>query len=103
MKRLFFYFFFALALLPFSTMTAQEGRKAETVQSEQSSLTLTVSGTTVRVQNATPGSLIEVYNILGVKVTSVRIDTVDKSVTLNLPKGYYIFKIGDIVRKVLIK
>ena len=74
MKRLFFYFFFALTLLPFSTMTAQEGRKAETVQSEQSSLTLTVSGTTVRVQNATPGSLMEVYNILFVKFQKHRAD-----------------------------
>lgn len=103
MRRLFFYFFLALTLLIFPTVVAQEGRKVETVQNEQSSLTLTVSGTTVRVQNATPGSLMEVYNILGVKVTSVRIDTVDKSVILNLPKGYYIFKIGDIVRKVVIK
>ena len=45
----------------------------------------------------------EVYDILGVKITSVRIDTADKTVTLNLPKGYYIFKVGDTVRKVVIK
>lgn len=103
MKRLFFYFFFILASLLPVALQAQEERKAETVQSEQSSLTITASGTTVRIQNATSGSMMEVYNILGVKVTSVRIDSADKTVTLNLPKGYYIFKIGDTVRKVIIK
>lgn len=82
---------------------AQDGRKTETVRHETASLTLTVSGTTIRVQNATPGSMMEVYDILGVKITSVCIDTADKTVTLNLPKGYYIFKIGDVVRKVVIK
>lgn len=103
MKRLFFYFFFALTLLPLATVSAQEERKAEIVQNEQSSLTITVTGTSVRIQNATPGSMMEVYNILGVKVTSVRIDSSDKAMILNLPKGYYIFKIGDLVRKVIIK
>ncbi|WP_455585831.1 T9SS type A sorting domain-containing protein [Bacteroides sp.] len=103
MRKLFLYFFLALTLLPFSGVTAQEGGKTETVQREPASLTLTVSGTTIRVQNATPNSKMEVYDILGVKITSVVIDTADKTVTLNLPKGYYIFKIGDIVRKVVIK
>lgn len=91
-----------MALLPLSIM-AQEGRKVETVQREPASLTITVHGTAIRVQNAAPGSTMEVYDILGVKITSVQIDTADKTVTLNLPKGYYIFKIGDTVRKVVIK
>lgn len=103
MKRVLLYFFLVFTLLPLSTVMAQDGRKTETVQNETASLTLTVSGTSIRVQNATPGSMMEVYDILGVKITSVRIDAVDKTVTLNLPKGYYIFKIGDIVRKVVIK
>ena len=103
MKRLFLYFFLVLALLSFSSVMAQDGRKVETVQHEPVSLTITVSGTTIRVQNATPGSTMEVYDILGVKITSVRIDTADKTVTLNFPKGYYIFKVGDTVRKVVIK
>lgn len=102
MKRLFLYFFLVLALCLFFC-DGTDGRKVETVQHEPVSLTITVSGTTIRVQNATPGSTMEVYDILGVKITSVRIDTADKTVTLNLPKGYYIFKVGDTVRKVVIK
>lgn len=103
MKRLILCFFMVVTLLPLSTMVAQEGKKVETVQRGTSPLTITVSGTTIRVENAIPGSTMEVYDILGVKITSVRIDTADKTVTLNLPKGYYIFKIGNTVRKVVIK
>lgn len=57
----------------------------------------------VRVQNAEPGSQMEVYNIVGVKLTTIRIDSTDVTVQVNLPKGYYIFKIGNVVRKVVIK
>ena len=103
MKRFIFYFFFALALCPISTLSAQDERKVETAQNEQSVLTLTVVGDTVRIQNAVSGSLIEIYNILGVKVNSLRVDSSDKVISLNLPKGYYIFKIGNMVRKVVIK
>lgn len=103
MKRLILCFFMVVTLLPLSTMVAQEGKKVETVQRGTPPLTITVSGTTIRVENAIPGSTMEVYDILGVKITSVRIDAADKTLTLNLPKGYYIFKIGDTVRKVVIK
>ena len=50
-----------------------------------------------------PGSQMEVYNIVGVKLTTIRIDSTDVTVQVNLPKGYYIFKIGNVVRKVVIK
>lgn len=103
MKKSVIYFFFVLFLAPLSTVVAQEERKPEIVQNEQSSITLTVTGSAVRIQNAVPGSLMEVYNILGVKITSMRIDSIDKTVTLNLSKGYYIFKIGNVVRKIVIK
>lgn len=92
-----------LAPLSFFSAMAQDGRKVEAVRHEPASLSITVSGTTIRVRNATPGSIVEVYDILGVKITSIRIDAADKTLTLNLSKGYYIFKVGDTVRKVVIK
>lgn len=80
--------------------------EAGTAQKEQpsSTIVLTVSAENrVRVQNAEPGSQMEVYNIVGVKLTTIRIDSTDVTVQVNLPKGYYIFKIGNVVRKVVIK
>lgn len=86
-----------------TSLTAQENKKAETVSQEQSDIVLTVSADTIRIQNATLGSVMEIYNILGVKINSFPIDTIDKTITLSLPKGYYIFKIGNVVRKIVIK
>ena len=91
------------SFLSYPVVYAQEGRKSLPIENEQTSVTLTVVGNNVRVQNATPGSVLEVYNVLGMKVASIKIDSVDKVITLNLPKGWYILKIENIARKVAIK
>lgn len=91
------------AFLNCPAIFAQESKKNAAVENEQTSVALTVSGNTVRIQNATPGSSLEVYNVLGMKVTSIKIDTADKTFTLNLPKGCYILKIENIARKIAIK
>ncbi|WP_291529727.1 T9SS type A sorting domain-containing protein [Bacteroides sp. UBA939] len=106
MRKLLHCFFFMLTFSAQSMLWAQDGRKQETVQKEQpqSTIVLTVSADNlVRVQNAEPGSQMEVYNIVGVKLTTIRINSTDETVQVNLSKGYYIFKIGNVVRKVVIK
>ena len=106
MRKLLYCFFFLLTFSSQSVAWAQDGRKQETAQKEQPSSTIVLSVSVdnrVRVQNAEAGSQMEVYNIVGVKLTTIRIDSTDVTVQVNLPKGYYIFKIGNVVRKVVIK
>lgn len=103
MKRIVLCFLIIFSFLSYPVVYAQEGRKSLPIDNEQTSVTLTVIGNTVRVLNATPGSVLEVYNVLGMKVASIKIDSVDKVITLNLPKGWYILKIENIARKVAIK
>lgn len=102
-KLLSIVLFIALSALPYTSMTAQDNKKVEAALDEQPTIALTVSADTIRVQNAMPGSVMEIYNILGVKINSFVIDETDKTITLSLPKGYYIFKIGNIVRKMVVK
>ncbi len=82
---------------------AQEGRRVLPIENEQTAIVLSVNGNNVRVQNAAPKSTLEVYNVLGMKVTSIKIDSTDKTIILNLPKGWYILKIENIARKIAIK
>jgi hypothetical protein len=103
MKRIILCFIIIFSFLSYPVVYAQEGRKSLPIENEQTSVTLTVIGNTVRVLNAAPGSVLEVYNVLGMKVASVKIDSVDKVITLNLSKGWYILKIENIARKVAIK
>ncbi len=56
----------------------------------------------VRVQNA-EGQKLEVYNLIGVRVSLYRIDSADKTVTLGVQRGCYILKVGKVVRKVFVR
>lgn len=64
--------------------------------------TITVNGNTVRVSN-TNGEDIEVFNLTGTKVTTIKTDAPGKTFTVNLPKGCYLLKIGKVVRKISIR
>ncbi len=104
MKRAFYCFsFFLFLMLSSPYVDAQQVQQKETVSSDVQVIELTVTTDSVRVQNATVGSVMEIYNILGVKIYSFTIDSLDKTIPLTLPKGYYIFKIDNVVRKVIIK
>lgn len=95
--------FLLFFLFTVQNTVAQSEKKTLIVESDITREILTINGNIVRVQNATKNSNLEIYNILGVKVSSVKIDSTDKTITLNLPKGCYILKIGDIVRRITIK
>ncbi len=104
LMRKFTLFIFLLFLLFTSVDNfAQSGKRSLIVENEVTQIVLTITGSTVRVQNAEKGNTLEIYNILGVKVSSIKIDSSDKTIALNLPKGCYILKIGDVVRKIAIK
>ncbi len=73
------------------------------IEQEITATTISVQGSTLHIKNAEDMSL-EIYNITGLKVKSLRIGSTEEQVELsNLPKGCYIVKIGKCVRKVYIK
>jgi len=93
----------ALSLLlvgaPMSLMAQGERDEIET---EMSAVNLSVNGSKVHVTGA-DGQTLEVYNLTGVKVATIRIDSNDKAMTLNLQRGCYILKVGKVVRKISIR
>lgn len=85
-----------------SPLNAQEQSK-QTIENEISAISVNVQSATIHVKNAASMTL-DIYNVTGVKVYSLRIDSSDKSFELsNLQKGCYIIKIGKFVRKIYIK
>ena len=65
-------------------------------------ISISVVGNVLHVVGAEDEQL-SVYNVTGVRVMSVKVDGSDKHYTLNLPKGCYIVKVGNVVRKVSIR
>ena len=49
------------------------------------------------------GLVMQIYNVAGVRVMSVKVEGPDKRFELNLPKGCYIVKVGKVVRKISIR
>lgn len=66
------------------------------------SLRVTTDGnglTRLRVTNATNQTLL-IYDISGTPIRKIKVDGADKTYELNLRKGCYIVKVGNVVRKV---
>lgn len=105
MKKLLLFLAILMAFSSYNVLRAQDDRKDEAIQREQlsSTVVLSIRGTTVRVQHAQPGAVMEIYTILGVKIAALRITSPDETFQLNLSKGYYILKVGSVVRKVAVR
>lgn len=67
-----------------------------------SGITLSINGGNVQVVGAN-GEVMEVFNLTGTKVATIRIDSDNKTFALGLPKGCYLVKVGKIVRKISVQ
>lgn len=57
----------------------------------------------IKVNHATIGSKLEVYSIVGLKVLEVEIKYISGEYPVNLPKGYYIVRVEETVRKIVVR
>lgn len=76
--------------------------QTEDIESEVSAVTMVFQNGRIHVTNA-EGMYLQVFNLTGVRVANIRIDSDDKIISLNIPRGCYIMKVGKVVRKVTIK
>ena len=72
------------------------------VDNDFNTITITLAGSVLKVSGAN-GQMLQVYNVAGVKVMSVKVDGDERNYDLSLPKGCYIVKVGKVVRKVSIR
>lgn len=92
-----------VALFVVSTpVFALSDAELSTIDASVAEMTITVNGSTVRVTGAN-GCVLSVYNVAGVRVKTVKIDSADKLYDLDLPKGCYILQVGKTVRKISIR
>lgn len=107
MKRFLVFVLFSLTFSSQFVCRAQDVRqdRDEVARQKEDSRVMVValSGGQVQVRHAEPGTQVEVYSILGVRIATARIESDNQTLSLNLPRGYYIFKVGNVVRRVVIK
>ena len=88
-----------MLVCPVSATASQGG---EIVDNSVQGVSIVYSSSILRVTGA-EGEVMQVYNVAGVRVMSVKVEGADKSYELSLPKGCYIVKVGKYVRKISIR
>ena len=91
----------ALALLLCGAPTIAHGQSDEP-QMEVEAMSMNIQGNRVHIINA-EGKTLEIYNLTGLRVSVIRIDSNDKQIALTLSRGCYILKVGKLVRKITIR
>ena len=94
---------FALGLPSVAQQRPERNPKAITSTIHAESIEISAYDSCIRVKNAPVGSLLEVYSVVGIKVKEIKIKEPDAEYPVHIPKGYYIIRIGDTVRKVVIR
>ncbi len=74
----------------------------EVIDNEYQNISVSVSESVLHITGAN-GQVLQIYNVAGVRVMSVKVEGPDKRYELNLPKGCYIVKVGKMVRKISIR
>lgn len=92
----------ALSASCFVATEARAEMAVELIEVEQQTPQVTVVDNNIRVTGGQSLTLY-VYNVAGVCIHTVKIDSQDKKLDLNLPKGCYIIKVGKTARKISIK
>ena len=100
MKKLLTILFVSMLTLGYAVHSSASA-SVEIIELSDNSISVTVKGSVLHVCGAA-GQMLYVYNVAGVRVKSFRVDGDDKLYSMNLPKGCYIVKVGDMVRKISI-
>ncbi len=106
MKKSLLSLLFLFACVCFqTTVLAQQDIKPKSVNMVDTDriIEMNVVGNKIFTENAPLGKKIEIFSVVGVKVAEIEIKTSSGEYILNVPKGYYILKINDTVRKVAIR
>ena len=88
----------AFIALPAVSMEQQD----DVIEDEMQSVNIVMKDGNVKVTNAM-GQKLEIFNLAGMKITTVALENDEASIKLNLTRGCYILKVGKTVRKVNMK
>lgn len=102
MRRHLLTFLFALSLMAVLPQRMSAAANIEIIDNDFQQITVTVISAGVLHVTGANGLVLQVYNVLGVRVASIKVEGNDKRIDLPLKSGCYIVKVGNVVRKISI-
>ena len=100
MRRLLLTFLFAVSLLAVLPQRMSAAVNIEIIDNDFQQVAVTVNGNGVLHVTGANGLVLQVYNVLGVRIASIKVEGNDKRIDLPLKSGCYIVKVGNVVRKI---
>ena len=94
--------FFVMTMVIGSPTVVRANTAVDLIDTDFQNITISVTESSIRVSGAA-GQMLSVYNVAGIRIAFVKVESADKHFDLNLPKGCYIVKVGKVVRKIAIK
>lgn len=99
-KRILTYFLFALTLCFTPVFAENATARIELNDTDTQSIKIEQMGDVVYITGAT-GKVAYVYNLIGMVMTTIRIDSPEKKIDLShLKKGIYPVKVGNVSKKI---
>lgn len=102
MRRHLLTFLFALSLMAVLPQRMSAAANIEIIDNDFQQITVMVTSAGVLHVTGANGLVLQVYNVLGVRVASIKVEGNDKRIDLPLKLGCYIVKVGNVVRKISI-
>lgn len=103
MRKLLIIGIFCCSVLLAGGMPTQTQPVKLSPERENVTMVIQVVGNRISIQNAQPNAIVEIYSVLGVKLKQYRLPQADEEYIIELPKGCYILKSDNVVRKIAIK
>lgn len=86
-----------------SGISAQEQDKEFVMEEKVPEVKITLAGNRLIIENLPKDDVLEVFSIFGTKVYSQKVKAGTNEYTLDLPKGYYIIRINNLAKKILLR
>lgn len=83
--------------------TLQNKSTLEVNKTFQDSVIIKMADNRLIIENLPKDDILEIFNIMGVKVYNQRVKAGSNEYILSIPKGYYILKIGKLTKKISIR
>ena len=97
-----FYIITLTLAMAFAPLTIMAEPASDGIEMSVSGISLSIKDGNVHIVGAN-GEVMEIFNLTGAKVATVRIDSNDKTFAIKKKKGCYLIKVGKIVRKISIQ
>ena len=92
-----------ILILSLFFMVAATATATKTDTPTQEGIEVWTEANTLFIRNGEPNSAIVIYSVVGTKVKEIELKSSASEIPLNLAKGYYIVKIGEVARKIAVK